>query len=124
MMTSYTQPAGTAATLRRRAALLTAAAALSLCNVGCEAFFPLRAPAPKNNAFEAQVTATGKVQGVDKVIEKNFRVCMPDDLNPDKNGGHNPVTIEGDTVADHLSYKYRSAYAVDGRVCEDVRAGC
>jgi dienelactone hydrolase len=38
--------------------------------------------------------------------------------------GNVPVTIEGDAVADHLSYKYRSAYAVDGQVCEDVRAGC
>jgi dienelactone hydrolase len=38
--------------------------------------------------------------------------------------GNTPVTIEGDAVADHLSYKYRSAYAIDGAVCEDLRAGC
>jgi dienelactone hydrolase len=38
--------------------------------------------------------------------------------------GNRPITLEGDAVADHLSYKYRSAYAVDGRRCEDVRRGC
>jgi dienelactone hydrolase len=38
--------------------------------------------------------------------------------------GNTPVTIGGDEVADHLSSRYRSAYALDGRVCEDVRAGC
>jgi dienelactone hydrolase len=38
--------------------------------------------------------------------------------------GNTPVTIGGDEVAAHLSFHRRSAYAVDGRVCEDVRAGC
>jgi dienelactone hydrolase len=38
--------------------------------------------------------------------------------------GNVPHLLEGDAVADHLSYKYRSAYAFDGRVCEDLRAGC
>ena len=38
--------------------------------------------------------------------------------------GNEPHTIEGERVADHLSYAFRSAYAFDGEVCEDVRAGC
>jgi hypothetical protein len=35
-----------------------------------------------------------------------------------------PHTIAGDRVVDALSYAYRSAYAFDGQVCEDLRAGC
>lgn len=38
--------------------------------------------------------------------------------------GNTPITIAGDDVVDHLSYKYRSAYVVDGRTCEDLRDGC
>jgi dienelactone hydrolase len=38
--------------------------------------------------------------------------------------GNVPHTIEGDPVAEHLSFRYRSAYAFDGEVCDDVRAGC
>jgi hypothetical protein len=38
--------------------------------------------------------------------------------------GNAPYTIEGDPVAEHLSFRYRSAYAFDGEVCDDVRAGC
>ena len=35
-----------------------------------------------------------------------------------------PHTIEGDTVADHLSVYHRSAYALDGHRCDDMRRGC
>lgn len=35
-----------------------------------------------------------------------------------------PHTIAGETVADHLSIYHRSAYAFDGRTCQDMRAGC
>jgi pimeloyl-ACP methyl ester carboxylesterase len=38
--------------------------------------------------------------------------------------GNVPHTLEGDEVAAHLSYKYRSAYAFDRQVCDDIRAGC
>ncbi len=35
-----------------------------------------------------------------------------------------PHTIEGESVADHLSIYHRSAYAFDGHRCDDMRAGC
>lgn len=35
-----------------------------------------------------------------------------------------PHRIEGEAVADALSYAYRSTYAFDGRVCGDLRDGC
>jgi dienelactone hydrolase len=38
--------------------------------------------------------------------------------------GNVPHLLEGDPVADHLSYHYRSAYAFDGQRCDDLRAGC
>ena len=35
-----------------------------------------------------------------------------------------PYTLEGDPVADHLSFYFRSSYAFDGHRCADMRAGC
>ena len=48
----------------------------------------------EDNAFEATVTAKGKVKGVDKVVTKHFRICMPDTLNPNQNGGTEPTFAE------------------------------
>jgi dienelactone hydrolase len=38
--------------------------------------------------------------------------------------GNVPHTIEGEDVAEHLSFYYRSSYAFDGLDCDDLRAGC
>jgi len=94
-MTIQAQSTPTAATLWRRGALLTFGAALSLCtvgNAGCQIFFPLNEKvASEKNALEARITATGRVQGQDEELVKSFRVCMPEDLNPNQNGGIEPT---------------------------------
>jgi alpha-beta hydrolase superfamily lysophospholipase len=38
--------------------------------------------------------------------------------------GNVPHTIEGEDVAEHLSFYFRSSYAFDGLDCEDLRGGC
>ena len=35
-----------------------------------------------------------------------------------------PHTIEGDSIADHLSIYYRSSYSIGHDTCADMKAGC
>jgi hypothetical protein len=55
-----------------------------------------------DNAFEATITATGKVQGTDVELEKVFRVCMPGDLNPNQNGGDVPTSQDLQGYCDNV----------------------
>jgi dienelactone hydrolase len=77
-----------------------------------------RAPEIRAQAEDARVRLTGEVFD-DSADASAIGAGTYEPL-----AGNVPHTIEGDEVAEHLSFYFRSSYAFDGLDCDDLRAGC